>query len=92
MVGDEAAPYRAMLELNHPVEEGIVKDWNDMELIWRYAFEKVNSLFNINKMKINYSSSSILMTEAVLNPESNRIKMAELIFEKFGFNKMQIGI
>ena len=30
MVGDEAAPLRAMLELSHPVTEGIVKDWNDM--------------------------------------------------------------
>ena len=41
MVGDESAPYRVMLELNHPVEEGIVKDWDDMELIWKYSFEKV---------------------------------------------------
>ena len=75
MVGDEAAPYRAMLELNHPVEEGIVK--------WEYAFEK---------MGIKYPSASILMTEAVMNPVSNRIKMAEILFEKFGFGRMQIGI
>ena len=83
MVGDEAAPYRAMLELNHPVEEGIVKDWGDMELIWEYAFEK---------MGIKYPSASILMTEAVMNPVSNRIKMAEILFEKFRFGRMQIGI
>jgi len=44
MVGDEAAPYRVMLELNHPVEEGIVKDWPDMELIWKRSFEKVNKI------------------------------------------------
>jgi len=32
------------------------------------------------------------MTEAVMNPVSNRIKMAEILFEKFGFGRMQIGI
>jgi len=32
------------------------------------------------------------MTEPVFNPESNRVKMAELLFEKYGFARMQIGI
>ena len=32
------------------------------------------------------------MTEAVLNPIKNREKMAEIIFEQFGFNRLQIGI
>ena len=53
MVGDEAAPLRSMLELNHPIEEGIkislkwlinqgiVKDWDDMERIWEYGFRRV---------------------------------------------------
>ena len=54
-----------------------------MELICEYAFEK---------MGIKYPSASILMTEAVMNPVSNRIKMAEILFEKFGFGRMQIGI
>lgn len=83
MIGDEAAPYRAMLELNHPVSEGIVKDWNDMSLVWGYAF---------NKMKITPKESSIFMTEAVMNPVKNRVKMAEVVFEEYEFSKMQIGI
>lgn len=41
MIGDEAAPYRAMLELSHPVAEGIVKNWEDMSLVWGHAFNKV---------------------------------------------------
>lgn len=43
MVGDEAAPYRSMLELSHPVYEGIVKNWDDMSLVWGYAFDKVKN-------------------------------------------------
>jgi actin-related protein 2 len=41
MIGDEAAPCRSLLELSHPLEEGIIKNWEDMELIWEYGFRKV---------------------------------------------------
>mmetsp|Transcript_5184 Transcript_5184/g.466 ORF Transcript_5184/g.466 Transcript_5184/m.466 type:complete len:80 (-) Transcript_5184:765-1004(-) len=79
MIGDEAAPYRAMLELNHPVYEGIVKDWDDMSLIWGYSFDK---------MKVKPEESTIFMTEAVMNPLKNRVKMAEILFEEYNFNRM----
>jgi len=59
MVGDEAAKYRVMLELNHPIEEGIVKDWDDTLLLWKYSFEKMN---------INPTETTILMTEPIMNP------------------------
>lgn len=41
MVGDEAAPLRSYLELSHPVDEGIVSNWDDMCLIWEHGFKKV---------------------------------------------------
>lgn len=44
MIGDEAAPCRGLLELSHPLEEGIIKNWDDMELIWEYGFKKVISI------------------------------------------------
>ena len=40
MIGDEAAPLRSMLELSCPVDNGIVRDWDDMKNIWEYAFYK----------------------------------------------------
>lgn len=43
-------------------------------------------------MGVTPEKSSILMTEPVFNPESNRVKMAEILFEKYGFSRMQIGI
>ena len=43
-------------------------------------------------MGVKPKETSILMTEPVFNPESNRVKMAEILFEKYGFAKMQIGI
>jgi len=39
------------------------------------------------KMKITPKDSRILMTEAALNPQKNREKMCEILFEKFQFDK-----
>jgi actin-related protein len=32
------------------------------------------------------------MTEPSMNPKQNREKMAEIHFEKFGFDRIQVGI
>lgn len=38
MVGDEASQLRSMLEVNYPMENGIVRNWDDMKHIWDYTF------------------------------------------------------
>lgn len=69
MFGDEASPYRALLDIKYPVANGRVNDWDDFEALWKYTFE--------SKMGIkDYAASKILVTEAALNPRQNREKMA----------------
>lgn len=38
MVGEECTELRSMLEVNYPMENGIVKNWDDMGYIWDYTF------------------------------------------------------
>ena len=77
MIADETKDHRSVLELSYPLREGIVNNWDDMELVWDYAFK--------NKMKIDdMTDKNILLTEAASNPKKNRIQMAERMFEKFG--------
>lgn len=38
MCGDEAAAVRQTLEITYPVENGIVRNWEDMEHLWNYTF------------------------------------------------------
>ena len=38
MCGDEAAAVRQSLDIKYPVENGIVRNWDDMEHLWNYTF------------------------------------------------------
>ena len=38
MVGDEASQLRHMLQVNYPMDNGIVRSWEDMKHVWDYTF------------------------------------------------------
>ena len=84
MVGNEAAEVRQMLDIKYPVSEGIVKNWEDMEILWDYTFN--------DQLKINPKECKILLTEAPRNPIANRQKFCEYMFEKYQFQSMYIQI
>lgn len=80
MFGDEANPYRSLLDINYPIEEGRIKSKEDFAKLWDYSFSK--------KMGINpsdYKDKRLLVTEAALNTRMNREMMAEIIFEEMNF-------
>ncbi|TMW59622.1 hypothetical protein Poli38472_004691 [Pythium oligandrum] len=83
MFGDEAAAVRSNLEISYPVENGIVKNWDDMEKLWDYTFKE--------RLGINPADGHrILLTEPPLNPKRNREKLTEIMFEKYGFEGCNI--
>jgi actin-related protein 2 len=86
MVGDEAAPHRAYLNIKYPLSEGKIQDWASMELLWDYCFEKK---LGLEKDK---SDKKILLTEPANNPKKNREKMGEIMFEKYGFGGVAFEI
>lgn len=44
MVGEECTELRHLLDTNYPMENGIVKNWEDMGHLWDYTFgpDKMN--------------------------------------------------
>ena len=73
-IGQRAEEYRGLLSLRYPIEHGIVKHWDDMELIWKHLYEK-------DQLGAKSSEHPVLLTEAPNNPTSNREKSAEIMFE-----------
>jgi len=84
MVGDEASRLRAMLQITYPLENGIVRNWDDVHYVWDYTFHE--------KLKINPQECKIMLTEPPMNPKLNREKMVEVMFEKYGFNGVYCAI
>jgi actin-related protein 2 len=84
MCGDEAAAVRQTLDIKYPVENGIVRSWEDMEHLWNYTFYE--------KMQIRPNEFKILLTEPPQNPIKNREKLMEKMFETYGFAAANVSV
>lgn len=84
MIGEEAALCRQMLEINYPMENGVVRSWEDMRHLWSYTFHE--------KMGLDPGNCKVLLTEPPLNPKTNREKMIQIMFEEYGFKGVYISI
>jgi len=84
MIGDEAAQNRNFLQVTQPMEHGIIKNWDDMRHLWNYTFDE--------KLKVNPQGKKILLTEPPMNPRKNREKMAQVMFEDYGFEGVYVAI
>ncbi|KAK2706894.1 actin-related protein 2 [Artemia franciscana] len=85
MVGNEASKLRSMLEVKYPMENGIVRNWEDMIHVWDYTFGP-------EKLDIDTEDCKILLTEPPMNPTKNREKMIEVMFEKYKFSGAFVAI
>eukprot|EP01095_Lingulamoeba_sp_RSL-Kostka_P009062 TRINITY_DN30_c1_g1_i1.p1 TRINITY_DN30_c1_g1~~TRINITY_DN30_c1_g1_i1.p1 ORF type:complete len:399 (-),score=149.21 TRINITY_DN30_c1_g1_i1:158-1354(-) len=74
-VGKEAQEHRGLLKLKYPIEHGIINDFDEMELIWKYLYGELNI-----RQPENHP---VLLTEAPLNPKKVRETAAEIFFETF---------
>ena len=82
--GDEAQSLRGVLQLEYPIEHGIVTDWDDMEKLWFHTY--------YNELHVAPEDHPVMLTEAPLNPKRNRETMMEIMFEKFDHPAFYIAI
>lgn len=78
---------RQYLDISYPMENGIIKNWDDMTRLWDYTFKD-----QLKLSSHDLTESKILLTEPPLNPKVNREKMCEVMFEKFGFESLYIAV
>jgi len=84
-IGREANKLRHQLKLTRPIKAGRITPgmWEDAELLWKYGFDNLG---------VNTKGKSIIITEAVMNPDKDREGMIEMLFEKFNFDKVYVGV
>lgn len=83
-VGSVAQQNRGLLRLNHPVDHGVVTDWDDMERVWHHTYSR--------ELKTAPEDHPLLVTEAPLNPRANRDRMCQIMFETFGVPCVYVSV
>ena len=78
--GHEAQAKRGILQIQYPIKQGIIDSFIDMEYVWRNVFDY--------ELLLQSEDFPVLLTEKALNPKSNRMKTAEIMFEKFNVPSM----
>jgi len=71
------------VKVRYPLQEGKIKRWDDIEMIWDHTFELLD---------IEPSYHPVLLTEPPLNPLKNREKMIEVMFEKYRVPAFHVSI
>ncbi|XP_078061851.1 actin-1-like [Mustelus asterias] len=64
------------------VTNGIVTDWDALEMLWHHVFYQ--------ELRVAPEEHAVLLSDAPLSPTTNRERAAELLFEGFGVPAMYV--
>eukprot|EP00756_Hemistasia_phaeocysticola_P047882 Hpha_TRINITY_DN22339_c0_g1::TRINITY_DN22339_c0_g1_i1::g.177632::m.177632/K05692/ACTB_G1; actin beta/gamma 1 len=74
VVGEEALKGRGIYKLKWPVEHGVITNYDEMEHIWRHAFELLG---------VEPEDQPVLLSEPAFNPTYGRDRAIMIMFEQF---------
>lgn len=67
----------SLLQFSRPLDRGYITNWKSEVAVWSHAFQ--------DHCHVTPSETSIVLTEAPLNPETIQNETNEVIFEYFGY-------
>jgi len=83
-IGEEAQVRRGVLILTYPISAGFVTDWAKMTQVWTYLYYQ--------EMRVDPADYNALLTEAPMNPTSNRENMLKIHFEDYDVQGFSISV
>ena len=84
IIGQEALEKMGMSDVKAPIEKGIIKDWDDMELIWHHML--------YNELRIAPEDHNMILTDIPSNSPENREKIVQRMFEKLNVPGLYISM
>lgn len=81
--GEEAVRQQGLLSLSHPVQRGIITDWNAIEALWHHAL--------FDSLNVACEEHPAFLTEAPDNSRADRERMTQVMFEVFSAPALAIG-
>ena len=82
-IGCDAKKKRPIqMNMSHPIERGIITNWNDMETIYQHLFDE--------ELKLGSDEYPVLLTDVIDNSKLSRKRMTEIMFEKFNVPAMGV--
>ena len=70
-IGIEAAAISGVLNINNPISEGVVNNWDDIEKMLGFIFS--------SELKGDPSEYNVLLTETPMNPKENKEKLTQIM-------------
>jgi actin beta/gamma 1 len=81
--GDEVAEHRSKLSVAYPLQNGIIENFDEMQLLWDHTFTALG---------VDAREHPVLLTEPPYNPKANRERMVEIMFEYYMVPTLNISI
>ena len=82
VIGEEVQGKLGALHLDHPVQHGVVCDWDDLEKIWDHTF--------LHELCVDPMEHPVMLTEAPLTSKADREKAVQIMFESFAVPGMYV--
>lgn len=77
-IGSDCEKYMGILKIRYPIQHGVFTDEQDILTLFNYIYAKLE----INNQEIK--EHPVLITEPLLNPYTNREKIATALFDNLG--------
>jgi actin-related protein len=82
--GESQENYRGGMTQRHPIQNGLITNWNDMEKFWSHLFYQ--------ELNVDPSEHRLIMTEIAFAPKQQRERMVQIAFETFNVSELYIGL
>ncbi|CAJ1987186.1 actin-like protein [Leishmania donovani] len=82
-VGEEALLKQGILDVHHPIRNGFINDWSDVEKLWSHLF--------FNELRVSPETHCFLLTQPVNAPAAQRERTLEIMMETFHAHSLYLG-